>query len=179
MRNRVTCWVFVGLSSFLTVACSQPSQPAATSNSNVSKSSQPQTSAQPLPASGFRVEWMNSQIPAGMLAAKEYVVAVTLKNTSDTTWPATGVGGGPVNMVLISYHWLPAQSDKPIIVWDGVRNALPKDIAPGESFTQDKVHVITPKDPGSYRLQMTLVQEGVSWFEGRGANALIVPVTVQ
>ena len=128
----------------------------------------------PAPLSSYKVEWVNNQIPTEMEAGKDYKVTVTLKNTSEVTWPWTLNGRGRVH---ISYHWLPTDGDKPI-VWDGVRSGLPHDIAPGETFTTNEVQVVAPQTPGFYRLQLTLVHENVGWFEQKGASTLIVPVKI-
>lgn len=178
MINRIACCIAVSVISLAGFACSNPTketpQPI---TAPATPPAAPAGAPTPLAPSAYRVEWVSNQIPSEMPAGKEQKISVTIKNAGDGTWPSKGAGGGPLNQVLIAYHWLPSQGDKPI-VWDGVRTALPHDIAPGETFTA-QVTVVPPKDPGYYRLQVTLVQEGVIWFEGKGASTLTVPVTVR
>jgi hypothetical protein len=111
-------------------------------------------------------------------AGKIYTIKITLKNTSDVTWPSKGIGEKHTNRVGISYHWLNADGDQ-VIVKDGLRTLLPHDIPPGETLTIDKVRVRAPDKSGSYRLQMTLVQEGVAWFDKKGASTVTKQVTVR
>lgn len=136
-------------------------------------------SAAPAPfgPSGYKVEWPQHQVPTQLEANKEYHFAVTLKNAGNETWPSKGTGGGLINQVSLSYHWLPAQGEK-AVQFEGHRTPFPHDIAPGETVSVNNVTVTTPV-PGTYRLQLTLVHEGVAWFEQQGANTLIVPVTVR
>jgi hypothetical protein len=136
------------------------------------------TSAAPSPfeLSGYKVEWLSHKIPTDLEPAKEYHFPVTFKNAGDTKWTAKGGGGSVINQVFISYHWLPETGDKPVH-FEGHRTPLPNDVAPGETVSASEVLVVSP-DIGSYRLQITLVQEGVAWFEQQGAKTLIVPVKV-
>jgi len=170
MTNRVICWVVFCATCFAFSACGsatpETTQPAAI----------PAAAAAPTPlkASAYKVEWLSHKVPSEMEAAKEYSVPVTLRNMGDGIWPSKG---GPSD-VLISYHWLPGQGDKAVVP-EGARTPLPHDIAPGETFTVNNVKVVSPKEPGSYRLQLTLVHERVVWFETAKAATLIVPVTVR
>jgi hypothetical protein len=113
-----------------------------------------------------------------MQAGKDYAVTVTVRNAGEQTWPATGVGDKSANMVSVSYHWLPATGDNPV-VFEGARTPVPTDIAPGQSFTNNSIYVLAPSSPGSYRLQMTMIQEMVAWFDQQGASTVTVPVTVR
>ncbi|MEK6406215.1 MAG: hypothetical protein AABN34_04550 [Acidobacteriota bacterium] len=179
MINRIACCIALCVICLAGFACSNATKetPQPIAAPPASQPAAPAAAPAPLAPSAYRVEWVSNLIPSEMAASQNQKVSVTLKNAGDGTWPAKGTGGGPVNQVLISYHWLPAQGDKAVL-WDGVRSALPHDIGPGETFTQN-VTVIAPKDPGSYRLQLTLVHEGVTWFEVKGASGLTVPVTVR
>ncbi len=63
--------------------------------------------------------------------------------------------------------------------YDGIRSKLPQDVAPNAEVTIDDVRILTPKSPGTYQLQLTLVNENVAWFEAKGAKTLTVPVMVR
>jgi hypothetical protein len=84
-------------------------------------------------------------------------VPVTITNTGTTTWQP-----GAFN---VAYH-LYAQSGA-IVVWDGVRTALPAAVAPGQAVTVSAI-VKMPAGPGTYLSRFDLVQEGVAWFSGQG-----------
>ena len=60
---------------------------------------------------------------------------------------------------------------------DGARTPLPHDVAPGESVSLDAT-IQVQSAPGEYTLRLTMVQELVAWFEGRGGQPLDIPVTV-
>jgi hypothetical protein len=66
----------------------------------------------------------------------------------------------PVN---ISYHWIDTHS-RATVTYDGERTPLLPMVAPQSSVTVAML-VIAPLVSGSYTLQITLVQEGIRWFE--------------
>lgn len=158
-------------------ACSNPAPGPATANSNAGSAKQPAAAPVALPISAYSVQWISQQLPTEMKLGEERKVTVTLRNTGDAAWPSKGTSGTNINQVSISYHWLPPTGDAPIIL-DGARSLLSHDIAPGETYTANNVSIFAPTVPGSYRLQLTLVHEAVTWFEWQGAKTVIVPVTV-
>jgi hypothetical protein len=131
-----------------------------------------------VPLASYKVEWISNQIPSEMQAGKQQIVTVNLKNAGTAAWPSKGTDGTANNQVSVSYHWLPAQGDTPVVV-DGLRTPLPRDIGPGEAVTINNVTIEAPPAAGTYRLQMTLVHEMVTWFETQDAKTLTVPVKVQ
>ena len=64
--------------------------------------------------------------------------------------------------IQLSYHWFDANGN--IAVFEGLRTPLVPSIDPGNSETYE-IKVAAPCDPGEYRLRITLVQEGVRWFD--------------
>ena len=154
--------------------------PPATTNGNrqPAPATPAATAPAPLPDSGYKVAWGTHNIPSQMETGKRQTVSVTLKNTSQSTWPTTIVGNNAANAVTLGYHWLPAKGDE-AVVFDGVRTILPQDVAPGQTVTLNNVTIEPPARPGSYRLQVSLVQEAVAWFEKKGASTLTLPVTVR
>ena len=54
---------------------------------------------------------------------------------------------------------------------------LPHKLAPGEQVTLIAA-TVAPKDSGKYRLQWSLVVEGVAWFYELNARTLDLPVEV-
>jgi hypothetical protein len=81
---------------------------------------------------------------------------VTLTNSGGRTW-------SPPSFVL-SYHLVDATGR--VVVWDGLRTALPQSVAPGQSVTVQAAFSLPAA--GSYTIRWDLVQEGVAWFSWRG-----------
>jgi N-acetylmuramoyl-L-alanine amidase len=101
-------------------------------------------------------------LPVSGTASSTTTVPITLGNTSNFTWPA----GGP-NPVTLSYHWLTTAGKT--VVWDGLRTKLPADVPAGQ-LTQVQANLKFPSAVGTYLLHWDLVQEGVSWFSGKGVR---------
>ena len=118
------------------------------------------------PSEAYRVVWEESHVPQEAAANLILAVPVTLRNSGNRVWPAS--------LVFMSYHWF---RDDTLIVWDGVRTRLPRDVRAG-SRASLAVRVKTPAEPGAYVLQLTLVHENVSWFENKGATTLSRPIVV-
>ncbi len=100
-------------------------------------------------------------------AGGSLVVPVTVTNTSNQIWNATGAN--PVNL---SYHWYDASGTA--VVWEGARTALGGDVAPNGARTVN-AGITAPLTPGAYTLRFALVREGVAWFPPSGpqpVNAL-------
>jgi hypothetical protein len=98
-------------------------------------------------------------------------VPVTIKNPSSDTWFTKDKFP-----VVASFKWFNGGQMLPI---EGDRTPLAKpQIGPNESVSQD-VLVVAPATPGTYDLQITLVQEGVAWFNLAGAKPLVIPTVVQ
>ncbi|MDQ2915084.1 MAG: N-acetylmuramoyl-L-alanine amidase, partial [Chloroflexota bacterium] len=110
-------------------------------------------------------------VPVAGTASNRTTVPITLGNTSNFTWSATGA-----NPVTLSYHWI--NSAGKTVVWDGVRTKLPADVPAGQ-LTQLQADLVFPSAPGTYLLRWDLVQEGVSWFSGKGVRMPEQTVAVQ
>lgn len=121
----------------------------------------------PWPEQAYRVEWVEAHIPAEVAAGVRIAVPVAMRNDGNRVWPAS--------QVFVSYHWF---RDDRLLVWDGERTLLPRDLRAGSSAAM-AVRVTTPSEPGSYVLKLTLVHELVSWFEHRGATMFSQPVAVR
>lgn len=80
------------------------------------------------------------------------------------------------NPVNVSYRWFDTTSGA--AVEEGVRTPLPRSLPPGEELTFD-IKLVTPQEPGEYEVRVTLVQEGVRWFDDvTPENGCTVAVTV-
>jgi SAM-dependent methyltransferase len=66
--------------------------------------------------------------------------------------------------VLLSYHWRTESGEA--AVWDGLRTALPRTLYPGDR--DDLLLTIrVPSDAGSYVLEITMLEEHVTWYDDR------------
>ena len=108
--------------------------------------------------------------PSGM-AGTRATLPVTVQNTSNFAWSAAGA-----NPVTLSYHW--SNGAGQTVVWDGLRTKLSIDVPVG-NLTQLQANVQFPSAAGTYTLRWDLVQEGVSWFSGRGVATANQTVSVQ
>ena len=94
-----------------------------------------------------------------------------VRNTSPATWPARGA-----TRVALAYHWLDTAGQP--VAYEGLRTALPHDVAPGETIAVE-LEIATPKKPGDYILELDALRERLAWFSGRRPDATRrVPVTV-
>ena len=137
--------------------------------------SAPAVKREPLPDSAFRarLSLINpaSLLPAGALAD----FRVLVRNESNEVWPARERSGGTLQ-VSAGNHWLSPEGT--ILINDDGRAALLRDLRPGEEL-ELKLTVNAPKKPGSYLLEIDLLQEGVSWFGLKGSPTLRLPVKVE
>ncbi len=95
-----------------------------------------------------------------------WVQQITVDNYSATT--LSSAGRAPV---LLSYHWLDKAGA--VVTYNGLRTPLGRPLRPGETMTRRVL--IAPAPPTGSVIRVTLVQEGVSWFDGDG---VCVDVTV-
>ncbi len=164
-----------------TFGCGQPA-PAPADQAPPPASSAPAATpaGKPLPDGAFKVEWDTSLVPKEMPAGQTIPVRVTFRNTSPVSWldikSADTSGGGPF-AVRLSYRWWAAGSKTPLRADEG-RADLPRPLGPGESASLT-IDVTAPKEKGNWSLQFDLVQELVTWFEGKGVPKLVVPVKVK
>ena len=102
------------------------------------------------------------------------MVPVRVANKSPHTWPAAGKDGW--YLVTVANHWLDDEGE--VIAVDDGRATLRKDVGPGESALV-QLEVRAPDEPGSYGLEVDLVQEGVGWFGDRGSDTTTIYAKVR
>lgn len=95
---------------------------------------------------------------------------VYLRNTSNFIWSSQAE-----NPVVFSYHWLDV--NEKVLVWDGERTDLPSPVPPQASISLNAT-IKAPDIPGKYTLRLTMVQEGVAWFDEEAAKTEDIVVTV-
>jgi phosphoglycerol transferase MdoB-like AlkP superfamily enzyme len=92
--------------------------------------------------------------PRWLAPGAEVVRSVELRNDGSIGWRT---GGG----FALSYHWFETEGE--VAVWDGLRSRLDSPVDSGGSI-EVELAVRAPMDPGWYRLQLDMVEEGVTWF---------------
>jgi hypothetical protein len=131
-------------------------------------------SAPELPPIAFKVEFGAHKIPTEMIAGQQASADVTFKNVSERSWPSKPNQKGK-NAVRLSYHWLDRKGR--MIVFEGLRTPLPRDLGPGVSAKLNAA-IQAPEKAGKYVLDVTLVQEEVAWFPEMNGAKISVPVVV-
>ena len=109
-------------------------------------------------------------LPAGVQSGAVTSVTLTVRNDGPFAWPIDG--DHPVH---IAHHWRDAAGN--LVVWDGFRTDLPREIQPGETV-QLAVWFFGPRRPGTYVLEIDAVQEDITWFAERGSSAVRANVEV-
>ena len=100
--------------------------------------------------------------PQGPLAPGEtHAIPVTVRNQGDDTWERTGA-----HAVQLAYHVYDAAGT--LVAWDGLRSALPADVAPGSDATVSMV-LAAPPVTGIYTIKPDLIREGEAWLSSEDA----------
>jgi hypothetical protein len=102
--------------------------------------------------------------------SEKITIPVTIKNPGSEIWPAKGQ-----KLVALSYAWLDSNRKE---LSEGNRSYLTKNIAPGESATQ-QLEIIGFTKPGEYILQISMVQENVAWFMHKGGKSLEMKISIK
>jgi 2-polyprenyl-3-methyl-5-hydroxy-6-metoxy-1,4-benzoquinol methylase len=96
---------------------------------------------------------------------------VLVENASTVPWHFND----PFPLTL-GNHWL--REDDSLVLLDDGRTRLPEGLAPGEVASL-KLQITAPDNPGSYKLELDLVQEGVTWFKDNGSPTHRLDVVVE
>ena len=118
-------------------------------------------------------QWQRSDVPTVIGSGDTFRATLDLRNAGTATWnPAEG------NPISLGYRWLNAAGQPAPGAPEG-RAKLSRPVAPGESVVVAMV-AQPPPEPGSYRLQVDMVQEYVMWFhQAAPANqTLVFPIRV-
>ena len=125
-----------------------------------------------LPTAANRASYRVKNPPAQLAPEQSYLLEVEVQNQGNSDWDATEQSG-----LQLGNHWL--DSTRQVVSWlDGVL-PLPT-IAAGQVRTV-ALSIQAPSNPGTYLLQLDLVEEGVAWFSERGVTplTLTIPVTIE
>jgi hypothetical protein len=137
----------------------------------------------PVPSGTFEIQ--NELLHMGMLFEGE-IRAVSIQASGIVTaciprqlfWPTVRISNETERMICsdppfpvnLAYHWIETASGR-VVVHDGDRTPLFRPLPP-KSEVEVSMLVVAPVLSGDYRLQITLVQEGIQWFEQRHASII-------
>ncbi|HJZ83212.1 MAG TPA: NBR1-Ig-like domain-containing protein, partial [Pyrinomonadaceae bacterium] len=139
-------------------------------------SGQTQAAEKGLPLSdlAFKARLAVANAPSVMRAGQKYEIRVSLRNDSKVVWP----GRQPTwqFQLTVGNRWL-TEAGANVTNMDG-RAALFQDLPPTETV-ELPLTVTAPNEPGTYVLQLDMIQEGVAWFGDRGSEVLSLKVRVE
>ena len=111
----------------------------------------------PLNPDQFKAKISINSHPSVAKANGHFKIDITLHNLSDQRWVSL-----PPNPIHVAYHWVDDKGE--IIIFNGIRSRIDFPLESGEK--RDIIMtVLCPEKPGSYQLQISLVQESCFWFE--------------
>lgn len=113
----------------------------------------------PLEKPAYRLGSLN--LPSHMKAGMSRIIDVLVQNTGPETWPADGTLRGEM-LVNLAYRWFD-QNNR--LVLEGDRSPFPEPIH-SKDYAKISIVLKVPALPGTYRLSISPVQEGVRWFTG-------------
>ena len=129
----------------------------------------------PLAAENMRAETeLAQQLPDHFHAGLKETIYLKVRNAGAGLWPALGDTSGNLRL-LLGNHWL--RENNVAATNDDGRSPLLYDLAPGEEI-EVPLTVTAPWEPGSYVLEVDMVQEGVAWFASQGSKPLRAIVKV-
>ncbi len=117
--------------------------------------------------SAYSARYLDWQPPERIAPGAEATFRVRLLNSSSVAWRAQPTNGQVP--VFLSYHWIDSRGR--YAVYDGLRTLLPNDVPPGSRVDVD-LRVRFPQQPGNYILEISPLQEDVTWFHDKGAEPL-------
>lgn len=127
-----------------------------------------------MPAEAFKADIVAD--PHFLLkAGKPTTIYVTIKNVSESTWPALGQVDGKY-AVRLGNHWI--EESGRMIVQDDNRASLIYDLPPGQQI-ELPLTIGPPTTPGRYILELDMVQELVAWFGTSGSKTFRLNVLVE
>lgn len=128
----------------------------------------------PLPDGAYRATLVVREQPQQLHAGERTQLRLRVTNTSALPWPADNKGE-TVYQLRIGDRWRDLTTDA--VVRDDGRSPLTFAVLPGQ--TADLQLLITaPTQPGTYTLEIDMLQEGVAWFGARGGTPLRLRISI-
>jgi hypothetical protein len=118
----------------------------------------------------FAANIVAERVPTEISAGASISIPLRVRNTGDQSWLASGP-----RPVRAAFHWLDV--DGRPVVYGGRRTPLPGDVSAGDEAGLE-LTVDAPERTGAHVLRITLVQEGVAWFDERGMTPVDVPIVI-
>jgi GT2 family glycosyltransferase len=115
-------------------------------------------------------------VPNVLEAGKAGTATVAITNVGESRWAAATKEPDWRGSVRLSYHWYNDTGKS--VQWEGERTNLPHDLGPSDSATV-QMRIFAPFRPGTYDLEVTLVNEGVAWFDQKGSAGVRSRVEVK
>jgi len=119
-----------------------------------------------------------SRTPLTESTAGEDAMRLNMKSPVERVrMPVNAIANLPINLTNLSdeplspyvaqplflgYHWRKRSGE--VVVWDGIRTRLPLVMNTGDEV-EVLVMVQAPTEPGDYVLEITMVREGVKWYD--------------
>jgi SAM-dependent methyltransferase len=125
---------------------------------------------QELPSTGFSAIITCRDTPPSVGANQVLELRVEVENSSPDPW-----NHHPPFSISLGNHWL--SHDGTMRVRDDGRTPLPSGILLGQRL-EVPLQVKAPEIPGTYLLELDLVQEGVTWFKDMGSKTCSLEVNV-
>lgn len=123
-----------------------------------------------LPDDAFRAAIAIVGRPPRRLSPLEQArLRVRVRNASSYAWPAN-------SGINLGNHWFDTAGH--VIAFDDGRTALDADLSPGAETTLELL-ITAPPLAGRHALEVDLVQEGITWFAGRGSRSVHKTVSVR
>ncbi len=124
----------------------------------------------PLPDAACRAEWLDVQGLAPLAPGERLLLRVGLRNSSRFGWGPTQESG-----LRLANRWLDPEGAV-VVSQDGTTNIAAR-WPPGEE-RELELWITAPEQPGSWQLELDLVEEGIARFSARGAAPMVTAATV-
>lgn len=118
----------------------------------------------------FSQQFFNVQFPSQMRVGESTPFIAAIGNANSFPW----LGRDTPNPVTFAHRWFNADGS---FLKEDDRQRVFYDVVPtgGMIF---RGTLIAPDRPGKYQVRLTMVQEGITWFDDQGAVAQEIPITV-
>jgi hypothetical protein len=122
----------------------------------------------PFPDNAYRAQF-KVVTSMNMLVGEAGTVIVKVRNTGSAVWT-------PESGIALGNHWLSSRGET--LIWGDGRTPLSQLVGPGQ-VAELQLSIRAPSEAGVYLLEIDLVEEGVTWFNEKGARTSFVRVTVR
>jgi hypothetical protein len=182
MRDRALLLFFCLAATFGAFGCdtepNSTSSSAAPGASNAASAPKGTVLSAPLPDAAFKAELTlvaPAKMPTTMHPGDKQQFVVRVKNTSSETWGVRGQADGKYQ-VSLGTQW--EDENGKVVAAEETRAPLPADIKPGQE-TELSSFFVAPAKPGTYTVNIDMLQENVSWFRLKNSTPLHYKITVE